>query len=239
MDFHYVGPDGNKHAVTTVEEEEFPQFYHSRSARRPEQPQSDEDGASQTSNGGSSAADGKDKPGPQAASNPEPKAKEGHAVFAENRKGVSFAQLFGPYLDGATQIKITDPYIRLFYQVRNVMELVELIVQRKAPEDQVSVELVTGPDDGNIAKQRENLDSIVEACRGSGVDFKWSFDGGGTAHARHIITDTGWKISLDRGLDIFQHYPMNDAFSLANRLQEHRAIKQFEITYIRETKAPL
>ena len=24
-------------------------------------------------------------------------------------------------------------------------------------------------------------------------------------HARHIVTDHGWKISLDRGLDIFQH----------------------------------
>lgn len=55
----------------------------------------------------------------------------------------------------------------------------------------------------------------------------------GTAHARHIVTDTGWKISLDRGLDIFQPYSMNDAFSLANRLQEHRSIKQFEVTYLR------
>ena len=50
------------------------------------------------------------------------------------------------------------------------------------------------------------------------------------------MTDTGWKISLDRGLDIFQLYSMNDAFSLANRLQEHRSLKQFEVTYLR-TKA--
>ena len=40
----------------------------------------------------------------------------------------------------------------------------------------------------------------------------------GAIHARHIVTDTGWKISLDRGLDIFQQYSMNDTFSLANRL---------------------
>jgi hypothetical protein len=47
--------------------------------------------------------------------------------------------------------------------------------------------------------------------------------------------DTGWKISLDRGLDIFQMYSMNDAFSLANRVQEQRGLKQFEITYLRTT----
>jgi hypothetical protein len=26
---------------------------------------------------------------------------------------------------------------------------------------------------------------------------------------------------------------MNDAFSLAHRLQEHRAVKRFEVTYLR------
>lgn len=97
----------------------------------------------------------------------------------------------------------------------------------------MKVHLVTVPDDGNAQKQREHLDSMVAACVGSGVDFTWAYDATGTAHARHIVTDTGWKISLDRGLDIFQLYPLNDAFSLANRVQEQRGLKQFEITYLR------
>jgi ATP-dependent Lon protease len=63
--------------------------------------------------------------------------------------------------------------------------------------------------------------------------FTWEY-ADSTVRARHIATDTGWKILLDRGLDIFQPYEMNDAFSLANRLQEHRGCKAFEITYIRE-----
>ncbi len=50
---------------------------------------------------------------------------------------------------------------------------------------------------------------------------------------RHIVTDQGWKISLDRGLDIFQRYEMNDAFALANRMQRYRACKAFEVTYLR------
>jgi len=32
-------------------------------------------------------------------------------------------------------------------------------------------------------------------------------------------------ISLDRGLDIYQQYDMNNAFSLSNRLQQYRGCK--------------
>jgi ATP-dependent Lon protease len=111
------------------------------------------------------------------------------------------------------------------------MDPVELVLRKKAPEDPVSIQLINCPDEGNIGRQREYLDAIVTAC--TGVDFTWAFDGTGTLHARHIVTKTGWKISLDRGLDIFQQYPRNDAFSLANRMQEQRTVKQFEITYLR------
>jgi ATP-dependent Lon protease len=235
VDFHYVGSDGQKKSVKTLEEVEYPQFYYLRSASRPEPADEEE----QLPLAGSASGD-VDRPTsvtpdavPDVANPDTPGVEPGHHVFTENRKGVNYDTLFGPYLAGASEITITDPYIRLFYQVRNMMELIETIVRTKAPEDEVKVHLVTCPDDGNVAKQRENLDAIVTACEGSGVEFSWTFDGTGTAHARHIVTDTGWKISLDRGLDIFQPYSMNDAFSLANRLQEHRSIKQFEVTYLR------
>ena len=65
------------------------------------------------------------------------------------------------------------------------------------------------------------------------IKFAYFFDDSGSQHARHIVTDTGWKISLDRGLDIFQQYDMNDAFQLSSRLQKHRVCKAFEITYIK------
>lgn len=100
-------------------------------------------------------------------------------------------------------------------------------IRRKAPEDQVAVHLVTGPDDGNVAQQCEFLESISTACLGSGVDFTWAFDTSGTAHARDIVTDMGWKIVLDRGLDIFQAPVKSGGFSLGDRLQEHRMAKGF------------
>lgn len=244
VDFHYVGTDGVKRYVTTVEEEEYPQFYHLRPALDPhgETPADTEALVIETRSVAHQAleetADRK-APAPRLPETSNAKAlpAEGHHVFSENRKGISYATLFGPYIAGATRIVVTDPYIRFFYQIKNMMEFVEVVIRQKAPEDQVSIHLVTGPDEGNIAKQRELLDSITTACAGTGVAFTWAYDGTGTAHARDIVTDTGWKIVLDRGLDIFQPPIKTEGFSLAERLQEHRMVKSFYITYVRHNQA--
>ena len=74
---------------------------------------------------------------------------------------------------------------------------------------------------------------MKESCGPIGIHFTWEFDETNSIHARHIVTDHGWKILLDRGLDIFQHYEMNDAFAVSNRLQRYRSCKAFEITYVR------
>lgn len=238
VDFYYLGSDGTKRRVTTVEEEEYPQFYYLKPALDPkeqEQTETSTDGGDAASDaGGAGSASGTAaEPILAAKTDVKPALEEGHHVFTEDRKGISYDRLFGPYIAGASKIIVTDPYVRFFYQIRNMMEFVEMVIRRKSPEDQISVHLVTGPDDGNVAKQRELLDSIADACVGSGVAFTWAFDGTGTAHARDIVTDTGWKIVLDRGLDIFQAPIRKDGFSLGDRLQEHRIIKGFYVTYVR------
>ncbi|RWC29992.1 BREX system Lon protease-like protein BrxL [Mesorhizobium sp. M8A.F.Ca.ET.207.01.1.1] len=223
IDFSYFAVGDRKIAVTTLEEDEYPTYYRRRAAAQQEgQAESQEEVVS-----------GNSVPSASKAESVLPDAREGHRVFSENQKGVSFDLLFGPYVRGARKITLTDPYIRLFYQVRNLMEFIETVVKHKAPEDEVDIHLVTARDDLKADQQKANLLSIEESCLGSGVNFSWEFDGTGTIHARHIVTDKGWKISLDRGLDIFQHYEMNDAFSLSNRLQQFRSAKGFEVTYMR------
>lgn len=234
VDFHYVGSDGTKRLVTTVEEEEFPQFYHLKPALDPKE---QDDGVVEPGQGADPDDTGSEQGVTASGAPSQPKRtqpEEGHKVYAENRKGISYDLLFGPYIDGAQRIVVTDPYIRFYYQARNMMEFVEMVIRRKAPEDQVAIHLVTGPDEGNISQQREFLESISTACLGSGVDFTWAFDTSGTAHARDIVTDTGWKIVLDRGLDIFQAPVKSGGFSLGDRLQEHRMAKGFYVTYVRE-----
>ncbi|PHO04847.1 BREX system Lon protease-like protein BrxL [Rhodobacteraceae bacterium 4F10] len=227
-DFHYVKPEGEKCQVTTLEEDEYPKFYHRNKAVEDD---GEDDVVIEPVAGEGETASASQEVSAKKPANMLP--REGHIVVKENRKGISYEKLFGPWLKGATKIVVTDPYIRAFHQARNMMELLEMIIRQKPPEDHIQVELITAPNDGDMAKQREFLDAIVSACEPAGVSFSWSFDGTGTAHARHIVTDTGWKISLDRGIDIFQYFPPGDAFNLANRFQEHRAVKQFEVTYLR------
>jgi ATP-dependent Lon protease len=158
-----------------------------------------------------------------------------HVEFRENQKGASFDELIVPYLRDASKIVITDPYIRLFYQIRNLMELLEGVVRQKREDEEVEVELITveESDSGKAEVQREKLDEVTNTLLTVGVKFSWKFVPEKTIHARHIVTDTGWKVSLDRGLDIFQYYDFNDQFSLATRNQNYRPCKAFEITYIR------
>lgn len=222
--FTYQDSDGQAKPVTTLEEEEYPGYYHKTIAEG-------EDGE---------ILEAAQPGSPQGPSEPlapaEPALKEKHLTFQENQKGLSFDTLLGPYLKGATAITTTDPYIRLFYQMRNFMEFLETVVKHKAPDEEVSVHLVTTEDEFKGEQQKENFEKMKESASAVGVNFTWEFDGTGTIHARHIVTDHGWKISLDRGLDIFQHYEMNDAFTFANRLQQYRPCKAFEVTFIKHKR---
>ena len=219
--FSYLDAGEQTKPVTTLEEEEYPNYYHKTITE-------DEDGEM------ANAVQPSTPPVPSEPLAPtEPPLKEKHLTFQENQKGLSFDSLLGPYLKGATTITVTDPYIRLFYQLRNFMEFLETVVKHKAPDEEVSVHLVTTEDEFKGDQQKENFEKMKESASAVGVNFTWEFDGTGTIHARHIVTDHGWKISLDRGLDIFQHYEMNDAFTFANRLQQYRPCKAFEVTFIK------
>ena len=77
-----------------------------------------------------------------------------------------------------------------------------------------------------------NLRKIQESCTGSRVTVEYDYDTGDSFHARSITSDTGWKITLDCGLDIFQRYEIGP-LSLPSAVQEERMTKAFEVTYIR------
>jgi ATP-dependent Lon protease len=214
--FGYEDSNGQVKQVKTLEEETYPRYYYQeRSGKLVE---GEEEGVE----------------GEMAVAETLPSTdelQEQHLVFQENQRGVSYDDLFGRYLEGAKKIAVTDPYIRFFYQMRNFMELLETVVKHKAEEDEVAVHLVTGKDEYNQAQQEEYFERVQMACTPVGIRLTWAYDE--TGHVRHIVTDTGWKILLDRGLDIFQRYEMNDAFDFANRLQDKRPCKAFEVTFLR------
>lgn len=223
--FAYVDTNGQEKPVRTLEEEEYPNYYY----------KTVDDGETETAQEQGSNADS-DLNLSQPATAKEQVLKETHLTFQENQKGISFDSLLGPYLRGSKKIAVTDPYIRLFYQIRNFMEFIETVVKYKAQDEEVNVHLITTEDDFKGDQQKESFEKIKTSCSAVGIEFTWEFDDTGTIHARHIVSDNGWKISLDRGLDIFQHYEMNDAFTFSNRLQQFRPCKAFEVTFIRNDK---
>ncbi|MFI8643916.1 BREX system Lon protease-like protein BrxL [Pseudomonas iridis] len=231
--FAYQGADAQECLVRTLEEDEYPNQYHRRGATEvstADLPQVGTDPLPLIE-----AAPAMQGPASR-PSNPvpmEPVLKEQHLVFHENQRGLSFDKLFSPYLVGAKRIIITDPYLRMFHQLRNLMELMETISKLHGVEDEVGVHVVTVEDEFNGERQTESLQKIADACTGVGIHFTWAYDTSGTKHDRDITTDTGWKIVLGRGLDVFQRFELNDAFSFANRLQQHRQCKEFSVTFVR------
>ncbi len=230
VNFGYtVNSSGQEIPVSTLEERQYPRHY--RQDKRPEtQEKGSSDDLPQTATS--------EVPLPDSAPSSMPEAREQHLAFQENQRGVSFDRLFGPYLKNAGKIVITDPYIRIFFQARNLMELLETITRCKPDDDEVEVQLITVKDEFKEEQQVGYFEKMAISCQAAGVAFSWVFAEDNSIHARHIVIDNGWKILLDRGLDIFQRYEMNDAFSIANRMQHFRPCKAFEATFLR-TDSPL
>lgn len=165
----------------------------------------------------------------------EPVLKEKHEEIKENQKGSSFNEIVSPYIKGSKKILITDPYIRNFFQQRNLMEFLVCIVQMNYPFEEIEVHLVTIHDEFKSDKQEENFNKMKDSLARFGVIFTWEYDEARTIHARHIETDTGWKISLDRGFDVYQSFDGN-AFDVLTYLPSLRPCKAFEVTFINLNK---
>ena len=218
--FQYTDSDGKKYSVKTLEETVYPQYYFMGN-------------------------DAEDEVAAQAVSETllqqpvtiEKSDKdtetllEGNVTFQENCKGVSFDKLLVPYLKGAKSISIIDPYLRNYWQIRNLMELLEGLIKIKAVDEEITIDVLTMIDDFGHEKQLDFFEQMIASVMPAGIHLNYRFDE--TIHDREITTDTGWKIILGRGLDIFQNYDGNNTFALQNSLQEYRSCKSFGITYVR------
>lgn len=231
--FGYLDTDGTWHAVATLEEDEYPSYYHRgrKEGSEAEQAPTDADplssGAARTDIGSA---------GKPAEPEPEPELFQGHREYQEGQRGVTFDSLLVPYLRGASTITIVDPYVRMFHQARNLMELVEGIARGKDPADEVAVKLVTVENQDGPEKAQRQLEYLLQIKKSAGVlgiVFDVELVEPAAIHDRSITTDTGWKILLGRGLDIFQRM-IDSPFDLASKYQKYRQVKGFGITYLRE-----
>jgi ATP-dependent Lon protease len=183
--------------------------------------------------------------GAQVQSQPETKANEQppeamddrlptgiNVVVRENQRGVSYANLFGDYLRGAAEIHVVDPYLRQFYQIKNLHELCQLVYRQKSVGEEVRIKVFTSAPAAERSEVEKLLSKLEASLYGSGIDLTFEIDEEGSQHDRYLETDTGYKIILGRGLDIFQRYDLRDPFNLAHSVQEERECKAFEVTVV-------
>ena len=151
--------------------------------------------------------------------------KEGMANIRMNQKGVTYKTLFGDYMKTATRFDIVDPYIRAPFQIDNLLELIQTIREVSEHAEELVIHVSTHNDDDKLKEMREIFDGLQDELQSCGIEFTYDFT---ADHDRWIEMDNGWKITLSRGLDIFEKF---DRFSLGNIRQSERRCRAFSVTY--------
>lgn len=242
--FRFRQKAGAWRGVTTLEEVNFPRTYHSRDkvpldegAAPAEEPTDSASAlASQQASPGALASENATPVQPEPAEDKPSGPFVGHKEFRENQRGLSYERLFGPYLESVEKVEIIDPYIRKFYQCRNLMEVLEVILSHfdySIPEVKVHLTTVR---DGEYAdvKQDDYLQQIAEAMDPMGLAFTYDYDETRTIHDRKMVINDTWEILLGRGLDIWQYFDAGNAFSVEANVPEVRKVKEFSITYLKK-----
>lgn len=209
--FHYQTRDGKTHEIETLEVLEYGDF------------------KLNILPGGANGDHQIEKKFPVETNGPKKEPKAAQKMIRDNQTGISYKDLFGEYLAGATEMTIKDPYIRLPYQLRNLMEFAKLVIDQKPNGEEVAINLVTHNNEDYIENARQAYSDMRDSLSEAGIVFNYEFNN--ELHERSIELNNGWKIVLGRGLDIFQK--TNGWYDIAEYAQEKRLCKECEITYIK------
>ena len=149
-----------------------------------------------------------------------------------NQRGISYTKLFGPYLRTAHRVELTDPFVRMPYQIDNLIEFINTVKQSVENPEGLEIHLSTANDDEHRPDVIDIFDAITDDLAPRGIDFTYDFE---ADHDRFIRLDNGWKINLGRGLDIFDKV---ERFSIDRISQEDRRCKACSIAFVREEDEP-
>lgn len=239
--FRYADVTGTWHEVATLEESQYPQLYRRNWDAAPHSDVSSGGDDVAPVPGGSAPAGpvGGDASGAAAPTRPaDVPLTEGHQDFSAGQMRVSYETLLLPYLRGASKITITDPYIRMPHQGRNLADLLSLFAAAKDDAEEIDVVLVTTEQPKAEFKQSQllMLKAIKDASDAVGVRLSVRLDD--TIHDRRIETNHGWRIDLGKGLDIWQKTSDNP-FDFGRNRQEFRLIgSAFTVHYVKIPVTP-
>jgi ATP-dependent Lon protease len=129
-----------------------------------------------------------------------PSPKEQHFTILYGDTGHSYETIMGPYLRGAKEITIEDPYIRLQHQIQNFVRFCETCLKSGSIK---TINLVSSYDDRTeLADVSEKLEDLKQSLLESDIVLNVSLNP--NMHDREIRLDNGWHIKIGRGLDFYQ-----------------------------------
>ena len=106
------------------------------------------------------------------------------------------------------------------------MEFVTMLIETRSVDD-LKLHLFTNEEEEKIPDLIDKLDDIKDDLAGYGIEFDYKLR---DFHDRCIKTDTGWTITLGRGLDMFEKY---NPYSIEALRQDKRKCKEFMVTYMK------
>jgi ATP-dependent Lon protease len=149
-------------------------------------------------------------------------------LIKDGETGYSYQNLFSPYFKDASKIYINDPYIRLEFQLRNLIALIGVLEENNGPKE---IHLTTSSDDDyQMRVNSKKFDELATSLAENGINFSYKFSD--TIHRRGIHLDNGWRIIIDRGLDIFQK--PESKYGLEDLDQSKRRCRETEIIYMHD-----
>ena len=155
--------------------------------------------------------------------------KPHQVLLKDNQTGISYKKLFADYLKGAENISIQDPYIRMPYQFKNLLEFCIMLGHIKDPEQEIFLEVITWNNEEFMNDSIAYFDELKASVLDLGIHLSYRFE---QHHDRFITADNGWKINLGRGLDIFEK--IEGRFNPADLDQTRRKCKSCEITIFKK-----
>lgn len=158
----------------------------------------------------------------------ENKLVERHIIIRDNQTGISYKRLFGDYIKESKKVILTDPFIRLPYQFKNLLEFCIMLAQNKLPDEEIDLHVITWNSKEYLPESEQNFQELVSGVHQLGIHLTYEYQ---DLHDRHIVLDNGWRIQLGRGLDIFE--PRSGKFDPGEFYQEKRSCKNCEIIYLR------
>jgi ATP-dependent Lon protease len=126
--------------------------------------------------------------------------KEQHFTILYGDSGHSYETIMGPYLQGAKEVTIEDPYIRMQHQIQNFVRFCETCLKSGSIK---TINLVSSYDDNTqMADISEKLEDLKQSLIEADVVLNISLNP--NLHDREIRIDNGWHIKIGRGLDFYQ-----------------------------------